>query len=336
MDQGNNHLPSYCCIALLESCFFKCRMCYKGREDINFRDPAEPKLEDWKRFIYSLRKMVKGSFQINFAGGEPLVRKETLELIRYASEQGFEAFLATNAFLIDEEMAKNLARAGASTVNISLDSLKEERHDYIRGVKGAYSKVMRALELLDKFAPKTKVGICTTIMSENMDELGDIARWIQANQLIDGMGFQAVTQPFSTPEDSFWWKNKEYSHLWPKDLNLVDRSLDELIELKKSGLQKIGNPVNQFYVFKAYFRSPDNFIKKQRCHIDSTAINVTPQGEIRICFYMGCVGNIKTDDIEKAWFSPEAKLMREKITACKRNCQSMVNCNFDDAKDYIH
>ncbi len=335
MGHDNGQLPTYCCIALLESCFFKCRMCYKGRDDINYRDPQEPKLDDWKRFISSLRQMVKGSFQINFAGGEPLARKETLELIRHASSEGFEAFVATNAYLIDEEMSQKLAWAGASTVNISLDSLQEGKHDYIRGTAGAYARVMRALELLDKFAPRIKVGICTTIMSYNIDEAADIARWIQANEKIDGMGFQAVTQPFSTPEDRLWWKNPEYSHLWPQDLGAVDRAMNELAELKNNGFSKIGNPVSQFHVYKAYFRSPDNFIKRHKCHIDSTAINITPQGEIRICFYMGPIGNIKTDDIGRVWFSQRAADIRRKISECKLNCQSMVNCNFDDAQDYI-
>ncbi|MGE5196975.1 MAG: radical SAM/SPASM domain-containing protein [Deltaproteobacteria bacterium] len=327
-------LPTYCCIALLESCFLKCRMCYKWQSDIGSRDPDEPTLKQWKEFIVSLRKMVNGRFQINFAGGEALAREETLGLIRHASECGFDTLLATNAFLIDEQMAKRIGESGLGVVNISLDSLKEERHDHIRGTKGVYRNVMRALDLLDKYAAKTKVGICTVIMKENLDELSEIVRWIQANDKIDGMGFQAVTQPFSTPEDAFWYRNGRYSDLWPDDTASVDKAMDELIELKKMGLNKLGNPLSQFYVYKAYFRNPNNFIKKQKCHIDTQAINVTPTGDIRICFYMDSVGDIKYDNIDEAWFSEKAKEVRKKISACKKNCQSMVNCNFDASEVY--
>lgn len=329
-------LPTYCCIALLESCFLRCRMCYKWKDDINFRDPQEPTLEEWKNFISSLRKLVKEKFQINFAGGEPLARKETLELIKYAHDEGFDTLLATNAVLIDEEMAKRIADSGLTVANISLDSLKEERHDYLRGVKGVYRKVMRAIELLDKYASNVEIGICTVIADENLDELGEIVKWIQANDKIDGMGFQAVTQPFSTTEDPFWYKNEEYSHLWPKNISKVDRAMDELIEMKRNGFTKLGNPLSQFYVYRAYFRNPNKFIKKQKCHIDMEAINITPTGEIRICFYMEAIGNIKSDDINDVWFSQEAKTLRKKIANCKRNCQSMVNCNFDGSEVYIY
>lgn len=329
-------LPTYCCIALSESCFLRCRMCYKWKDDINLRDPAEPTLHQWKNFISSLRKLVKGSFQINFAGGEPLAREETLELIKYAHEQGFDTLLATNAVLVDEEMAKKIADSGLTIANISLDSLKEERHDYIRGSKGVYKKVMRAIELLDKYASNVNIGMCTVIIDENLDELTDIVRWIQENGKIDGMGFQAVTQPFSTPEAPFWYKNEEYSHLWPKDISKVDKAMDELIEMKRNGFDKLGNPLSQFYVYKAYFRNPNKFIKKQKCHIDTQAINITPTGEIRICFYMESIGNIKSDDINDVWFSQEAGILRSKIANCEKNCQSMVNCNFDESEVYLY
>ena len=335
MDQTEKDLvklPTYCCIALLESCFFRCRMCYKWKIDINLRDPQEPTLGEWKDFISSLRKVVKGKFQINFAGGEPLARKATVELIKYASDQGFDTMLATNAYLIDEEIAKKIGDAGLTLVNISLDSLKEERHDYIRGVRGAYRKAMQAIDLLNKYTANVRIGICTVILNENLDEL---VRWVQINEKLDGMGFQAITQPFSTPEDPFWYRDEEYSHLWPKDISKVDRVIDELIAMKQNGFNKLGNPLSQFYVYKAYFRNPNNFIKKQKCHIDTQAINITPTGEIRICFYMEPIGNIKSDDIGDVWFSQKAKTLREKIADCKRNCQSMVNCNFDESQVYV-
>ena len=336
MEKDLVKLPTYCCIALLESCFFRCRMCYKWKSDIALRDSQEPTLEKWKDFVSSLRKMVKGRFQINFAGGEPLARKETLELIRYASGQGFDTLLATNAYLIDEEIARKIGDAGLTVANISLDSLKEERHDYIRGVKGAYRRVMQAIDLLNKYATNVKIGICTVILNDNLDELDEVVRWVQINEKLGGMGFQAVTQPFSTPEDPFWYRNEEYSHLWPKDISKVDRAMDGLIAMKQNGFNKLGNPLSQFYVYKAYFRNPNNFIKKQKCHIDMQAVNITPTGEIRICFYMEPIGNIKSDDIGDVWFSQKAKALREKIADCKRNCQSMVNCNFDESKVYVY
>jgi MoaA/NifB/PqqE/SkfB family radical SAM enzyme len=328
--------PTYCCIALLESCFLKCRMCYKGRNGLMPRNPDEPTLEQWKGFISSLNGLVDPGFQINFAGGEPLSRPETLELVKHAANNGFRTLLATNAFLLNEDVAKRIGNSGLTIVNISLDSLKEERHDYIRGIKGVYRNVIRAFELLDKYAPLVSVGVCSVIMRENLEEAPAIARWIQDNPKIDGMGFQAVTQPFSTPEDPMWYRDEQFAHLWPKDVAQVDAVMDELIAMKETGkYNKLGNPATQFRVYKAYFRNPNNFVKKYRCHLDTRAVNVTPEGEMRICFYMDAIGNIKNDDINRAWPAPESEAVRQKIAGCSRNCQSMVNCNFDDSEIYL-
>jgi MoaA/NifB/PqqE/SkfB family radical SAM enzyme len=328
--------PAYCCIAILESCFLKCKMCYKWKDDVSSRSPQEPALQQWKDFIFSLKALAKNGLQINFAGGEPLARNETLELIKYAYQQGFDTLLATNAVLIDENTARKISDSGLTVANISLDSLKAERHDYLRGSKGVYEKVMRAIDLLDKHAGNVKIGICTTITQYNLDELVDIVRWMQSNDKIDGMGFQAVTQPFSTLEDPFWYKDERYRHLWPCDISKVDDSMNSLIKLKRNGFNKIGNPLSQFYVYKAYFRNPNKFVKKQACHIDTQAINITPDGEIRVCFYMPPIGNIKTDNIKEVWFSRKMRELREAISLCKKNCQSMVNCNFDESEIYLY
>ncbi|MDP2924128.1 MAG: radical SAM protein [Candidatus Omnitrophota bacterium] len=329
-------LPTYCCICVTENCFFHCQMCQKWKFDINFRDPKEPNLEHRKMFIDCLRRLVKGKFQINFAGGEPLIREETLSLIKYASQKGFVTSLATNGFLINEQMAKEMAGSDVAIVNISLDSLKPERHDYLRGVKGAYSKVMEAIELLDKYAKNASISICTVISNHNIDEVADIVKWAQANDKIDGIGFQAISQPFGTPEDPFWYLNPEYSHLWPNDIARANKAMDELIKLKKSNYNKLGNPLTQLYVYKAYFSDPNKFIKQQKCHIDTQAITIGHIGEIKICCYMEPIGNIKCDDINDAWFSERAKKLRVKIKNCKKNCQSMVNCNFDESEDYVY
>ena len=52
-------LPTYCCIAILESCFMHCKMCYKWLEDVNVRKPDEPALEKWKQTIFDLAQLCR-------------------------------------------------------------------------------------------------------------------------------------------------------------------------------------------------------------------------------------------------------------------------------------
>jgi len=332
-------LPSYCCIALLESCFMKCKMCYKWKNDVNQRFQEEPSLEQWKDFLEGLGRLCREKTQINFAGGEPLAREETINLLSYASRLGFYTHLATNAYLIDKQKAKMLAESGLKSIAISLDSADEDTHDFLRGTKGSFKKAVEAVDLLHEHDRNLKITLCTVISAVNLTKIPRLVQWTADNGKIEGIGFQAVTQPFSTPEDINWYKNPEFEFLWPKDINLVTEVMESLISIKNKNYYadnfQVFNPADQFRVFIEYFKNPQKFIKQDACHIDERAINITPTGDVRICFYKPSIGNIKTADIKQIWFSDEADIVRKQIKSCRRNCQALVNCNFDEKESYV-
>ncbi|MFH1460395.1 MAG: radical SAM protein [Candidatus Omnitrophota bacterium] len=332
-------IPKYCCIALLESCFMHCRMCYKWEKDVNQREPDEPSLEQWKEFITDFAQMyTQKKPQINFAGGEPLAREETLSLIEFAVNLGFDTLLATNGYLINEQLAKKIGSIGLKNISISLDGINKSTHDFLRGVNDGYERVMQAINLLHAFAPKVEIDIATAISAVNLNEIADIVKWVNRDERINGIGFQAITQPFSTLTEDKWYENPKYSFLWPKDTDMVNKVIDELIELKFADKErlapKIKNPSKQFQMYKNYFQNPESFIKKEKCHLSQEALNITPAGEVHICFYKPSIGNIKSASIKTLWFSDTADRVREDIKKCRKNCQALVNCNFDADINY--
>jgi AdoMet-dependent heme synthase len=72
------------------------------------------------------------------SGGEPLLRKDIFELIRYGTERGLKMAMGSNGMLIDDAVARKLKDAGITTVSISLDSSTPELHDQFRGVTGSW------------------------------------------------------------------------------------------------------------------------------------------------------------------------------------------------------
>ncbi|MBI4846190.1 MAG: radical SAM protein [Candidatus Omnitrophica bacterium] len=337
--KNNGAVPTYCCIALLESCFMKCKMCYKWKDDVSCRSPKEPSLNQWQQFIRDLGDLCRQRPQLNFAGGEPLAKEETLPLIAYAAKLGFDTLLASNAYLINEEKAKAIADSGLSCISISLDSVNSYTHDFLRGTTGSFDRVIKAIELLSRFSKKIRINLCTVISAVNLGGLTELVEWAAKDERIEGIGFQAITQPFSTPEDENWHKNPQFSFLWPDDITLVDDAMAALIMLKekfpKNQHLQIYNPVSQFKMYARYFKNPRQFIKKQQCHLDECAVNITPEGDIHICFYKSALGNIKESRIPDFWFSDKAQAVRQEIKNCRRNCQALVNCNFDEDEEYV-
>lgn len=326
--------PAFCCLVITDRCMLECKMCYKWKKTATHLASCEPGIEDWKRFIASLRRFVKGEFCINFAGGEPLISNKTLELIEYASGAGFDTLLTTNGFLIDEDMAKKINNSGLKHIFISLDSLNEATHDFIRGVRGTHQRAMKAIEYLYQHNKNLRLKIATIIMEKNLGELLSLARWVIEDERVCSINFQAITHPLGTVFDDEWYNKAEYNFLWPKDFKKVQYALGELIELKRES-QKIDNPVSQFKIFKSYFENPrEFFIKNVGCHsqIYKRSVNVNSSGQVYICFDMESIGNIKEDDfdVEKLWYSPRGDLSRNSIKNCRKNCESMVNCNYDE------
>ncbi len=74
------------------------------------------------------------------SGGEPLLREDIYEIIRYGADRGLRMGMGSNGMLIDDEVARKLKDAGMWTVAISLDSSIPERHDEFRGVKGCWER----------------------------------------------------------------------------------------------------------------------------------------------------------------------------------------------------
>lgn len=316
--------PGFCCLGITNKCMLKCRMCYKWQDS---KIEEYPTIDRYKAFLLNLRELVDDDFMINFGGGETLSFDSLLDLVKFSTEKGFSTNVISNGWLINEEMAQKIAVSGLNWIVLSLDSLNENTHDYLRGVKGVYQRVMNAIKYLNKYCVNTKIGICCVIYDCNLGELMPLLDWVNNNNKISSIIFMAPMQPNSTGIDSQWWKG-EYGFLWPKDIDKACFFIDKLLEFKKDHY-KIGNSVSQLEAFKAYFLYPDKFVKKTKCNLDR-AVHVSAVGEVFLCYRWDILGDIrKGDDIRDIWRSEAAGVVRKKIGDCKDNCHFLLNCFFE-------
>jgi len=116
-----------------------------------------------------------GISKIRLTGGEPLVRRGILELVRMlARVPGIrDLSMTTNGTLLSR-FAADLARAGLKRVNVSLDSLDEEAYARItRG--GRLSDVLRGIESAEE-AGLTPLKINTVVLRAlDHDQVCDLA-----------------------------------------------------------------------------------------------------------------------------------------------------------------
>ena len=168
--------PAFCCFGIVDECFLRCKMCHKWKPDFYSQGRARPSISQWRKAIASLRTMVGDNFLINFGGGEALLLEGLLDLVSFATDEGFRTNIASNGSLIEEKVAREISVSGLSSINLSLDSMNEATHDYLRGTPGVHKKVMKAIECLDKYCPQDfEIIICCAIYDINMEEVISVA-----------------------------------------------------------------------------------------------------------------------------------------------------------------
>ena len=115
----------YMRVSVTKQCNFRCQYCMPNTPQ-SFVDKSALPLPKMLTFIKIA--IDNGIKKIRITGGEPLLRADLSEFIAQIYEYAphIEITLTSNAFLL-EKYAKSLKDAGLSRINISLDSLKNER-----------------------------------------------------------------------------------------------------------------------------------------------------------------------------------------------------------------
>ncbi len=159
-------------------CNLACEHCYLdaggaplvGTE--NFADRSELGTEECFRVIDEIAAFAPECVTI-LTGGEPLLRRDILEIVRRASERELWVVVGTNGVSITENLARRLAEAGARGLSLSLDALDSDRHDRFRNVRGAWRNTVEGAEILHRTGLPFIVQ--TTAGSHNIGELDAIA-----------------------------------------------------------------------------------------------------------------------------------------------------------------
>ena len=160
----------YLRVSVTDKCNLRCIYCM-GEKDNNFLKNDE-KLTDDEIYRIVKESSELGIKKVRITGGEPLVRPDLVKIVsKINSIPGIEEiYLTTNGILL-ADMIDELAVNGLKGVNISLDSLNEERFNKITRL----GKLNKVLEAIDKsIALGIKVKLNTVIVNDiNEDEIID-------------------------------------------------------------------------------------------------------------------------------------------------------------------
>lgn len=225
---------TYVRLSVTDRCDLRCRYCMAER--MQFLP---------KREILTLEEMAaladlliaRGVRKIRLTGGEPLVRKGVMELVRMLGRRvgtGLDELVLTTNGTRLERFADELRDAGVERINVSLDSLKPDRFGHItRG--GDLGQVQRGIDSALTAGIAVKINM-VALAGINEDEIEDMLRWCAAM----AMDLTLIeTMPLGEVEED------RTDHYLP--LDVVKRRLAERFSLIPSS-RRTGGPARYFEV----------------------------------------------------------------------------------------
>ena len=132
-------------LRLTMACNERCPFCNVPVEDYPRPTPPDEQIAaELDAFVAS------GEQTLTISGGEPTVlRKRLLAVVAEARQRGVPYVeLQTNAVLIDETYARELAEAGLTSAFVSFLSHVPAHHDVLAGLEGAFERCLRGMDAL--------------------------------------------------------------------------------------------------------------------------------------------------------------------------------------------
>ena len=266
-------------LEVIAACNLRCGHCFAGQ----LPRKASLSVDDCDRLFAELASL--GSFRLGLTGGEPLLRKDLLEILDAATDRGLHPCLTTNALLIDETMARELGRRDLVWLNVSLEGATARSNDRVRGL-GTFTEVKRRLRLLAEHARFTLAFTITRDNAEEVEACAALAHELGAHTAV----FRPLYPVGVAREHPEWMPDfADYS--------------DALGRLSELGLGEDLHAIDPFSP-QARDRSAGRIHDNPGCGAANLVASISADGEVNPCSFLGSdydAGNIRERSFAEIW-----------------------------------
>src|SRR5580765_2549569 len=285
---------TYRCNLACEHCYLDAGITPLVRTE-NFADRSELGTEECFKVIDEIAAFAPECLTI-LTGGEPLLRRDILEIVRRAAERGLWVVVGTNGVSITENVARRLAEAGARGLSLSLDALDADRHDRFRRVRGAWQNTVEGAGILNRAGLPFIVQ--TTAGSHNLGELDAIADFAH-----DRLAAKVWNLYFLVPTG----RGQFVSDITPAEYDEVLASLYR-IQQKYNRRMLVNAKCAPHYVKTML----ENGLPPTRtysggaggCPAGTHYMGIRPNGDLTPCPYLPVfAGNLRTSSLAELWTS---------------------------------
>lgn len=244
---------------LTYACPLHCAYCSNPLNLDDYRD--ELTTAQWQRVLREAREL--GVLQLHLSGGEPLQRRDVVEIVHSASELGLYTNLITSALGLSRHRAELLKEAGLDHVQISIQADEPAESDRLAGAP-SFDRKCKAAQLVKELGWPLTLNV--VLHRQNIDHVADILRLAEE--------LQADRVELANTQYYGWaWRNR--SALLPS------RSQLERAEVAvRTARERLAGQMDVIYVLPDYYSQypkpcMDGWGRRQ--------LTVTPNGDVLPC-----------------------------------------------------
>jgi radical SAM protein with 4Fe4S-binding SPASM domain len=311
---GYNSLPVVSEVAVTYRCNLRCRFCYAGCGG-GCGPPRgnEMSFDEVQKVLTSIYREAQAP-TVSFTGGEPLLRADLPEMIRFAKDLGFRVNLITNGTLVTQERVRALVDAGLDSAQVSLEGPSADVHDRITGVSGSFQRSVSGLKSLR--AAGIIVHHHTTMNRLNWANLVQMPR-LAASLKLDRLSMNLVIPTGSAEQNHDILIH--YSEVG-------DRVLEIQRTARAQGVEFLWYSPTPLCLFNPIVHDLGN----KGCAACDGLLSVAANGDLLPCSsFDRPLGNLLRTDFRTLWESEEARRFRSKHHAPEhcRECDRLAICN---------
>lgn len=220
-----------------------------------------------------------GVKKVRLTGGEPMVRRDLLEIVKVLKKHFEWIAITTNGTLLTRRLA-GLAEAGLNTINISLDSLVPVKNEFITRRLNTTEAALKNIDLAVELGLQTKVNV-VAMRNFNDDEFADFAA-LTENLPIDVRFIEFM--PFNSND----WKTKKFISEDDIMSKIKERFAQlDLIPTEKSSTSRI-------YQITGH-KGRVGFISSMSKHFcgGCNRLRITADGNLKVCLFDNNELNLK-------------------------------------------
>lgn len=298
----------YIAIESTRRCNLRCKMCNIGQlsADPAFRDTLLGP-EAWD-IMFRESRLLRLMPKVRITGGEPFIRHDCARLVSLLLMIPYiqEVAIYTNGYLTEkivaavESILNKCPKGKRLEIGVSLDDVGE-RHDIIRGRRGAFDRAVATLKQLRNLKnefPQLRLGSASVLQPDNLAHIENV------DDLRDDLNVQS--HYILLQQTSFLGTRKEQNTV----VSFTDEQRKAIGELAKHNIELLGA-----------VKWLETGVRPLPCFAGTSSVFIGSNGDVYPCLAMAhskefFMGNAADTGFDEVWRSAKASAIRGRVQRC--------------------